>query len=166
MPPYLTHLEVWKSIWPILLIVLVLALGISWVGGNKGQRKELFLVVLAFSMLGMVTGYLTGFSREPAIGAVMPAVLSLMGGLLVFLVGKNKESRSIVSTAMFVFTFMLLLGSGWGAVMRDVAQEYRKSEQYLKQQAFIESEVNDFRESLGLLPLRTNDNSEEKRRAK
>jgi hypothetical protein len=162
MPPYLTHLEAWKSIWPILLAVFLIAFAVPWFSGNKGQRKELFLVVLAFSMLGIVTGYLTGFSREPAIGAVMPAALSIMGGLLVFLVGKNQESRSIVSISMFSFTFMLLLGAGWGSVMRDVALEYKSSEQYLKQQAFIESEVNDFRTSLGLPPLGIRKDSDKK----
>jgi len=129
---------------------------VSLVFGNKGQRKEVFFVVLAFSMLGIVTGYLTGFSREPAIDAVVPAMLSLMGGILVFLIGKNKESRSIVSVSIFSFTFMILLGSSWGSVMRDVAIEYKFSVQYLKQQAFIESEVNEFRSNLGLEPLELN----------
>jgi predicted neutral ceramidase superfamily lipid hydrolase len=133
----------------------LLAICVSLVAGAKGQRKELFMVVLAFSVLGIVTGYLTGFSREPAISAVLPAVLSLMGGLMIFLVGRNQESRGIVSISMFVFSFMLLMGAGWGAVMRDVSEEYKKSEIYLKQQAFIESEVNEFRKNLGLGPLET-----------
>lgn len=153
MPPYLTHVELWKSIWPILAVVILLATTISMLSSNKKQRIELFLVTLAFSILGMVTGYLTGFSRESAIGAVLPAVLSLMGGLMIFLVGKNPESRTIVSISMIVFSFTLLLGSGWGSVMRDVAGEHKKSENYLKQQAFIEAEVNEFRTILELPPL-------------
>lgn len=156
MPPYLTNLEIWKSIWPIILVVILLAATVSLLAHSKDQRKEIFLVALAFSILGMVTGYLTGFSRESAIGAVLPAVLSLMGGLMIFLVGKSQESRSIVSISMIVFSFTLLLGAGWGAVMRDTAEEYKKSEFYLQQQAFIEAEINEFRGDLGLLPLEQN----------
>ncbi len=37
--------------------------------------------------------------------------------------------------------------------MRETAEEYKRSERYLKQRAFIESEVNEFRENLGLEPL-------------
>ena len=94
------------------------------------------------------------FSRESAIGAVLPAVLSLMGGLMIFLIGKNQESRMIVSISMILFSFTLLLGSGWGAVMRDIAKEYKKGEHYLQQQAFIESEINEFRKNLDLPPLK------------
>ncbi|MGD9851837.1 MAG: hypothetical protein AB7T38_11260 [Nitrospirales bacterium] len=166
MPPYLVHEEAWKSFWPMLLIALFLSIGLTFLGEkNTPQRKDLFLVLLAFAMLGIVTGYLTGFSRTPAIGAVVPAVLSLMGGLVVFLIGKNVESRSMICWAIFVFSFTLLVGSGWGAVMRGVhdnelmrqksnLDEFLKSEDYLKKQAFIESQVNEFRNNLGLPPLR------------
>ena len=131
---------------------------------EKTKRKEYFLVFLSFSMLGIVTGYLTGFSREPAVGAVLPAVLSLMGGLLVFMVGKDASNRKILCSSMFLFSLMLLIGSGWGSVMRDkavyfletraaAAEALKKSELYLKQQAFIESQVNEFRKNLDLPPL-------------
>lgn len=81
MPPYLTNTESWKSLWPIVLVALGLALFSAMLAADSGQRKtqikELFFVLTAFSMLGMVTGYLSGFSREPALNAVLPAVLSL-----------------------------------------------------------------------------------------
>jgi hypothetical protein len=160
MPPYLTHIEFWKSIWPMVGTVLLLALVVSLLNHDRKQRLELFLVVLGFSALGMVTGYLTGLSRESAVGAVLPAVLSLMGGLMVFLIGKAKESRNVVSISIVVFSFTLLLGSGWGAVMRDVAEKYNKGQyylQYLKQQAYIEAEVNELRNALKLAPLKNSD---------
>ena len=74
-------------------------------------------------MLGMVTGYLAGYSREPTLGTVLPSVLSLMGGLVVYLVGKESTSRVIVSVSMFVFALSLLIGCGWGAIMRGTVEE-------------------------------------------
>lgn len=101
-------------------------------------------------MLGLVAGYLTGYSRQPAVGAVLPAVLSLIGGLAVFLVGKDKTSRSVVSLSIFAFSISLVLGVSWGAVMRTTAEEYKKSETYLKQRAYIEKQVRDFRRAYNL----------------
>jgi hypothetical protein len=37
--------------------------------------------------------------------------------------------------------------------MRSTAEEFKKSEGYLKYQAFIEADVNEFRHNLGLPPI-------------
>lgn len=150
MPPYLTHVESWKAVWPLPVAATLLTAMIYLAVRPKAERTEFVVLLLAFTMLGIVAGYLTGFSRQPAVGAVLPAVLSLIGGLAVFLVGKDKASRLIVGLSVLAFSISLVLGTAWGAVMRDVAEEYKKSETYLKQRAFIESQVREFRESLGL----------------
>lgn len=150
-------MEIWKSLWPVILFPLAPSFLLTLIAQNSGQRylafKELFFVFAAFSMLGMVTGYLSGFSREPALGAVLPAVLSLMGGLVVFLIGKNIESRVIVSASMLLFALTLLTGAEWGADMRDKSENYKNGEDYLKQRAFIESTVNEYRRNLDLPPI-------------
>lgn len=152
MPPYITHIENWKALWPLFVTVLVLtALFYSIVRPKQGKR-DLALLLAAFSALGLVTGYLTGFSRSPAVGAVLPAVLSLVAGLAVFLLGKDVGSRAIVSLSVLIFSIGLLLGAGWGSVMRQTAEDYAICEQVLKQRALVEAEVMEFRESLGLPP--------------
>jgi hypothetical protein len=153
MPPYLTHIELWKSFWPVPGFVVVFTLIIAFLFGKFHSRSELFFVILGFSMLGIVTGYLSGFSRAPTLGTVLPAVLSLMGGLVVYMIGKDSSSRIIVSISMFAFALTLLIGVGWGSVMGYVDDEYRKSEIYLKNQAQIEAKVNTFRKKLDLPPL-------------
>ena len=47
----------------------------------------------------------------------------------------------------------LLVGSAWGAIMRDYAERFDQSEHMLMKRAFIESEVNAFRQEHGLTPL-------------
>jgi hypothetical protein len=153
MPPYLTNIAVWQSFWPIPVLAIVIAIIITFLSKKSQERRELFLVILGFSMLGIVTGYLSGFSRAPALGTVLPSVLSLMGGLVVYLVGRHSTSRVIVSLSIVAFSLTLFIGAEWGAVMRGAAEEYSKSEIYLKKQAFIEAEVNDFRRKLELPPL-------------
>lgn len=150
MPTYLTHLESWKALWPLPVMVVLLTGLFYLVVRPKTDRVDFIVIVLAFSMLGIVAGYLTGFSRQPAVGSVLPAVLSLIGGLAVFLVGKDKESRLVVGLSVLAFSLCLAIGTTWGSVMRGTAEDYKNSEIYLKQQALIEVQVKEFRESLGL----------------
>lgn len=150
MPPYLKHVEGWKALWPLPVSAILLAILFFFIIRPRQERIEFILMLLAFSMLGLVAGYLTGFSRESAVGAVLPAVLSFIGGLAVFLIGKDKAHRTTVSLSVLTFSLSLLLGTSWGSIMRDTAEEYKKSEIYLKQRAFIEAEVRDFRQSLDL----------------
>jgi predicted neutral ceramidase superfamily lipid hydrolase len=153
MPDYLKNIEVWESIWPLFLAIFLFSGVLVLITVRGKQRGEALLVVMAFCALGISTGYLTGFSRTAVLGAVLPAVLSLMGGLLIYMVGSNPASRGIVSLCTISFCFMLILGSTWGAVMRGTAERYRESAEFLIQQAFIESEVRDFRQALGLSEL-------------
>lgn len=152
MPPYLTHLENWKALWPLPITVLLLTALFFWIIRPKEGKRDLVLLLAAFSTLGLVAGYLTGFSRSPAVGAVLPAVLSLVAGLAVFLMGKDAASRAIVSLSVLIFSISLVLGTSWGAVMRQTADDYAMSEPVLKQRALVEAEVREFREALGLPP--------------
>lgn len=150
MPPYLKHVEGWKALWPLPVSAILLAILFFFIIRPRQERIEFILMLLAFSMLGLVAGYLTGNSRESAVGAVLPAVLSFIGGLAVFLIGKDKAHKTTVSLSVLTFSLSLLLGTSWGSIMRDMSEEYKKSEIYLKQRAFIEAEVRDFRQSLDL----------------
>ena len=103
-------------------------------------------------MLGLATGYLTGFSRAPAVGAVLPAVLSLMAGLGAFIIGKHSEGRVIVSLCILTFSLSLVLATGWGAAMRQTAEDSTSGLGVQERQALDEVELRDFREALGLPP--------------
>lgn len=150
MPPYLTQIQNWNALWPLPLTVIVLTAFFFGIVRPQEGKRELILLLAAFSMLGLVAGYLTGFSRSPAVVAVLPAVLSLVAGLSVFLMEKDAASRVIVSLSVLIFSTSLVIGTSWGAVMRQAAADYETSEPILKQRALVEAEVKEFRESLGL----------------
>jgi hypothetical protein len=46
-----------------------------------------FLAKLAFSALGFVTGDIMGNSRDSAVGDVLPAVLTLVAGVSIYVIG-------------------------------------------------------------------------------
>ena len=152
MPPYLIHIENWKALWPLAVTVIALTAFFFLIMRPTEGKRDLVLLLAAFSTLGLGTGYLTGFSRIAAVGTVLPAVLSLVAGLAVFMIGKDATNRTIVSLSVLIFSISLVLGTSWGAVMRQTAEAYSMSESVLKERAFIEAEVREFREALGLPP--------------
>jgi hypothetical protein len=144
MPNYLTDGNVWIAFWPLLITALLISLILSLF--VKAERREFFVSSAAFSMLGIATGYVTGLSREPAVNAVLPAVLSLFGALGVFMIGKDKGSRTIVGFCTFAFAVTLMLGILWGARMRWDIEQFLLSEEYLTYLAKTEA----LKKSLGL----------------
>ena len=96
-PLYLLNTALWKAIWPIpddgrgggCCLSLVRMPEISW--------RDRFWILLSFSMLGLITGVLAGLSRQPVIGAMLPPVLSLVGGLAIYLIGKDGSNRMLVT---------------------------------------------------------------------
>jgi hypothetical protein len=91
-------------------------------GGVRLTTNELLLFCLAittFSMLGFVTGDIMGQSRDAAVGAVLPAVLTLLGGVTIYIMGsKGVETQARVSAMVLCFSIALLAGSLYGATLR------------------------------------------------
>jgi hypothetical protein len=150
MPAYLTSLGMWTVVWPLPLIAFVISGVVYFLNRSKESRESSFLVLLAFSMLGVVTGFLTGISRTAAVGLVLPAILSLVGGLGIFLIGTDPARRIIVSLSVFAFSVNLLVGSNCGAITRTIAEEQTFGSNYLRKKALIEVQVREFRKALGL----------------
>jgi ABC-type multidrug transport system fused ATPase/permease subunit len=85
----------------------------------RGHLWLVFLAIFAFSMLGFVTGQVMGQSRESAVGTVVPAVLTLLGGVAVYVVGsKGVEVQANVSAMVLCFAVTLLIGTLFGSKMR------------------------------------------------
>jgi hypothetical protein len=100
-------------------LTTVTCLPIVLIGLRKEITWPLALAVLAFSMLGFVTGSNMSDSREPAVAAVMPAALTLMGGIGAFLIGsKGVKNQVVVAALIFNFSLALFIGGYSGAELR------------------------------------------------
>jgi hypothetical protein len=99
---------------------LAVTLTVYFLGLSRENFALLFLSVLAFTLLGFVTGQIMGESREPAVGAILPGVLTFLGGVFIYLIGsKGIQSQAIVSSMVFSFVITLLIGTLYGARLRD-----------------------------------------------
>src|SRR5687767_11101854 len=57
-------------------------------------------------LLGFISGYLTGISRSPAVGNVIPAILTLVGGFNIYVFGKELKHRAIIGYSVIVFSLL------------------------------------------------------------
>ena len=83
-------------------------------------------------------------------GAVLPAILSLVGGLAIYLVGVGKADQALVGACVIALSLNLLIGALWGAVLRDDFERGEKSAKTRMKEALVKVEVREFRKSLGL----------------
>jgi hypothetical protein len=102
-------------------VVWVLAFLVYTGQPDRKHPSLLFiLTVFGFCLLGFVTGSIMSNSREPAVNAVLPAALTLLGGVAAFVVGQSDEARQLtVSCLVLGFALCLYIGSDYGATLRD-----------------------------------------------
>jgi hypothetical protein len=102
-----------------LLLTALTCVGTALIGFRTRCKWYFSLAVLAFSMLGFVAGTIMADSREPTVAAVLPAVLTLMGGVAAFHIGsKGVENQVAVCALIFVFSLALYVGSFYGSEVR------------------------------------------------
>lgn len=112
----LSILEVFAFVGAVSLILALTSL-------FQRRLRRLFTVVfvsaMTFSALGWVVGYNMTNSREPAVTAVLPAVLTLVAGILAYILGsKGMVSRYLVCMATLGFSLCLYVAGFSGARAR------------------------------------------------
>jgi hypothetical protein len=143
MPHYLRDPQVWMALWPLVLFPLAASvlLALCVQGGRKDYASSL-AAIFALSLLGITAGQLTGLSRDSAVGTVLPAVLTLVGGVVVYLVGvKRVQSQRLICLAVIGLTLNLLVGGYWGSSSRIAYEEYVQSSEVLAARAVAEEKA-------------------------
>lgn len=88
---------------------------------------ELLGIGVPFTILGVLIGYLTGVSLTPAVGSVIPAVLTLVAGISVFMASEGGRKGAIASAAIIYLSFALVAGVSHGSRLRTTALEAANS---------------------------------------
>lgn len=113
---------------------------------------EVFMIALPFAVVGVVAGFLTGASRSSAVSATVPAVLTLFGAMVAYLMTMGLRTSMLAGISVTAFSCALLVGSIAGSLER---QEVDASENSIAQ-GFREAEkelaIRNYRRNLGLPP--------------
>jgi hypothetical protein len=77
---------------------------------------------------------LIGISRSPAVGTVVPAVLTLIGGLSIYIFGTESRFKVVVGFSVCVLVSNLLYGVMLGAYHRESSREQRMNTLFEEEQ--------------------------------
>lgn len=118
MPSYLTASHLYIAIWPLIVFSLLNAFAFRLL--PQGVRStdtsiDASLVIFAFSLVGVVAGFMSGLSRESVLDGVLPAVLSVVGFIACYAISADKLPRRLAMAIVIVFTLGILTGALWGA---------------------------------------------------
>jgi hypothetical protein len=142
MASYLLDITLWANLAPIPCFSVIVAIIISAVSRVREGRKIIFVSVLAMSLLGIVAGQMTGMSREPAVSAVIPAVLGLFGGIAAYIFATKEERQQfLVALSIIGFSLNLLVGVFWGSKLRSDYEKFENSLPILLLQEANEQEI-------------------------
>jgi hypothetical protein len=126
-------------------------------GGRRDRRSRRFGpraglgVGFPLSYLGVVSGFLTGSSRSPAVSALVPAVLTFIGLVVVYMIGKGPLRAVIAGFAVFVLTINVIFGAVIGAASRDRHEEELASAKVRELKADQEFKLRMYCRGLGLI---------------
>lgn len=128
------------SILEVFAFLLAFSLFLSASALLHARFRRFFLLVLVsvttFSALGWVIGFNMTNSREPAVTAVLPAVLTLVAGMLAYILGsKGVISRYLVCIATLGFSMSLYIAGFSGARARFEFENVFTHPAYLHQRA-------------------------------
>jgi thiol:disulfide interchange protein len=154
MPQYLQSTYWVDLTWPIVaapcLFAILAACGAILLTKSRDWGR-IAASVFGFSILGMVTGFLTGLSGESTVlQAVLPSVLSVVGGLAAFLVSRDPKISDVVAPSIGALSLAVLLGAFWGANERHADELASNSIDYLKKRAGAEAELRLLRHNLSI----------------
>jgi hypothetical protein len=105
---------------------------------------------IPFNIIGMVSGYMTGSSRVGAISALVPACLTLIGGVAVYLLSKGGKTGLLAAFAVVNFSTAILIGVLIGARERLQTEQIENSYDYKENEINKEFLLKRYRRGLGL----------------
>lgn len=101
-------------------IVLIAALRLT---PRYSERIGASLVVITFAVIGAFIGEVSGLSRTPVAGTVIPAILTLIGGVSLYLFSVNKADVLIVNVSVIIFVLSCLVSYNKAAMVRSIGDD-------------------------------------------
>jgi len=147
----MTLSEGWTIIYLIVLPILVAAGVVSvfvWLIALcfkvTGKKKGFWIYILVFALLGTVTGFVAGNSREPVISAVLPGLLALVTALCgyAFTVEGLKHLQPAIPFCILALMLSSVYGLAFGSNVRGKDDDFKRAyDKYLLHYQNVDLEV-------------------------
>ncbi|HZP20939.1 MAG TPA: hypothetical protein VFB16_12120 [Bauldia sp.] len=109
----------------VLTFMTLGGITLSGVVYQRGAAVTLFTV----AFVGIAVGYLGGLSRSSVVGDLVPAILTLIGGISVYLFGLKRRESPLVSFSALAFLVAFFISYTYASILRtdDEAFEFCKA---------------------------------------
>lgn len=122
---------------------------------SRRIRSISFYVLIScatFGLLGSIVGFIMAMSREPSVDAIIPALLTISGGLIVYVMtGKGMVTRLVILCALLSFSLNILVGTLSGSRLRaaiETHERFQIAEQNERIRQYIEALKQQFEENM------------------
>ena len=115
-----------KWILPQILFIIAISTVLTFLGPKVlGRYIEKFTVLFLFGTFGTVVGFLTGASRESAVGSVLPVLVTTVVTYIGYLTTSkiSKEYRMIVPFCVITLLLSTLFSALFGTYFRLILLE-------------------------------------------
>lgn len=112
---------------PAIAIVLLISTAVSVLAfiptafiQKQTGRQTVFVLVLLFclSLVGAAAGYSGGLSRSAVVGDIVPAILALIGGVVLYIFGVAQSKTLLPAFGVIALICALILGYSTGSNFR------------------------------------------------
>lgn len=123
------------ALWQSALTLLISCFGVtivlwllSWFFSDELtiSKRHFLILMLSVSILGGVAGYAGGLSRVGVVGEIIPAALSLVGGVVVYVFGVNQSKGATVAVLVTAFALSLFVNYGVSAKLRQPGEKLQQ----------------------------------------
>lgn len=138
-----------------LIVGLVLLLYEKfWGQEDVGSKTGSVALSFVFGVLALSVGLLMSSARVDTVSAILPAALTFIGGIGIYLVTKEHKAAVSIGVIVVSFSFMLIAGATLGYHERYRSEQRANNDGYniqtLKWKADVEYRINTYRAALGL----------------
>lgn len=123
--------------YPLTLLFWAAVFGVTWFVKKQTAGKYLsfyFLLAVSFSFLGLTIGIMVGLSESPVIGVVLPALLTFIGGFIIYAFVFSDNSKLgngyVLMLILISLSFFLMLGSGYSSISRSIFDSHEKEYEF------------------------------------
>jgi hypothetical protein len=128
MADYVNPSLFWEAI-TVLIVALLVSLALSIRRRSDGRVSRLALSGSDFAAyagicgplatIAFATGFLTGFSRQPAVTAAIPAILTLLGGIFAYIAAAHPAARAPMAAGVVLFSIVLVVSTNFYSSVRE-----------------------------------------------
>lgn len=92
---------------------------------ERTQVGQVLVLIMGMSLFGTCAGFTGGMSRESAVGAIVPALFGLLGGVVLYIFGLDRSKGTIASLMAGCLSLSLFLAYSVASQIRNYDDELR-----------------------------------------